>query len=369
LLTFDDHYFATIYAYLAIITIGSIIYLRTRIKPLSRPDKWELFFLLDGLMVLAIVMLSHWAYINGLGRRYFTGIYISWWIFFLLQSEHISTRSAKQLIRTLLLLTAITGAISTYAFMKYVNPGHLIPRAKIVSEFENLGPCGIIAEYWNAYISAVSDPSLIKSTPHDQSHVRKPELVDSVFAQPRLFIIKDLWFNTFPDSIHQFNRLLIRSGDPFYMSNSYLCEYKLGKRSQAFNLNALAFIPTLQYFDTSIGQEVIRADEQCSECPYRHMVYGPLIDLQPGNYRVKFFLKADPLAASTSAIAMIDAVADYGQNSLAHRFILPGEFPNNKYCFFELEFEALTNLHNVEFRVLYLASGTLFFDHLTLEEL
>ena len=49
--------------------------------------------------------------------------------------------------------------------------------------------------------------------------------VERIFKQPKLFLIRDLWLDSFPDTIQQFGRMLVKKGDEFYMAKSFLNEY------------------------------------------------------------------------------------------------------------------------------------------------
>ncbi len=42
---------------------------------------------------------------------------------------------------------------------------------------------------------------------------------------PRVFIIRDMWLDSFPDTIVQFNSTLVKSGDERFLAGSYICEY------------------------------------------------------------------------------------------------------------------------------------------------
>jgi hypothetical protein len=190
--------------------------------------KWFIFFFLNGMITFIVIILSHWAFLNGLGRRYFVLVYISFAIVVLLLVETTEKRKRK-IANILLAVMILTGAISS--FYKFYYPKHIPARIKILSEFQSLGDIGVISEYWNSYLSAASDPIHIKATPHDKDYVRNYKLVEEVFNQPRIFIIKDGWLETFPDTIQQFGRTLIKKGDKFYIGECWINQYEIDRHN------------------------------------------------------------------------------------------------------------------------------------------
>ncbi|MEG2541578.1 MAG: hypothetical protein RSB59_07425, partial [Clostridia bacterium] len=70
--------------------------------------------------------------------------------------------------------------------------------------------------------------SKIENNPKEagiRTFLKNPDLVDKVFPCPKLYIIKDMWMETFPDTIYQFGRALLKKGDAFTIANSNVCEY------------------------------------------------------------------------------------------------------------------------------------------------
>jgi hypothetical protein len=186
--------------------------------------KWFLFFTIHGLMLFVVMIISHWVFMNGVGRRYFVLVYISFALVILLMIETTEGRK-RTFLHILLSVIVFTGFISS--FYKFYYPKHLPPTVKILSEFQSLGDIGLIAEYWNAYQSATPDPIHIKATPHDKDYVRNFKLVEEVFSQPKLYVIKDMWLDSFPDTLKQFNRTLVRKGGQFYIGGCWINQYEV----------------------------------------------------------------------------------------------------------------------------------------------
>ncbi len=185
--------------------------------------------LLDTVLLLSAILVSKWTLLNGVPRRYFTCVYISTGVSIFVFADFLLQKKMNNMyLQFSFILTILFGAISGPYSMKYEWPKTLKPRVSTVRELESLGSIGIIGEYWNSYINSCTAPDQIKATPHEHSGaVRSYRIVDEVFHQDRIFLIKDLWMEKFPDSLSQFNRVLYRKGEPFYMGESYLCEYTM----------------------------------------------------------------------------------------------------------------------------------------------
>jgi hypothetical protein len=220
----------SIYSYLVILLVILTFIFRRKIKVEGREARWAEVFILDGLILIGVILLSNWAYINGVPRRYFVGAYISFWLAFLMLLSSFSPGRTKSIISVLAGFAIVIGSVSSVYSYKYINPRSLQPKADLVREFNRLGKTGIIADYWNSYGSSFATPGLIKATPFEHSgSVRNPGLADSVFAQPKIILIKDLWMDDFPDSITQFGRKLIRKDSAFFIGGSWANEYSVKK--------------------------------------------------------------------------------------------------------------------------------------------
>lgn len=220
--------FTSIYAYLVIILFVFLLFQMKKIRLSPDVRKWILFFLLDGILLLGIILLSHWTFLNGVPRRYFTCTYISISFFLLLLVDNLNTEKKRAYrINSLLFLTVFIGAIGTSYNMKYIWPKTLTPKIEIVKEFETLGQIGIIADYWNAYLISCPNPDLIKATPHDTTwSVRNYAFVDEVFKQENIYVIRDGWLQNFPDTLIEFGRVLLKEGDEFRIGDCDVCRYK-----------------------------------------------------------------------------------------------------------------------------------------------
>ena len=200
--------------------------IKKRFVPGSAAKMWIAFFLLDAVLQFTLAVLSEWVIYSGTSRRYFIGCYLSFSAAMLLILENaLQEKKLNPAILFFTFLILLTGSLSTPYHLKKVDPGSLVPQVKVLGEFGGLGDVGIIGAYWFSYVTACVDPVHIKATPHDQDFVRSERMVEEVFAQPKILIVRNMWMDEFPDSLIQFGRRLKRAGDEFKIAEMYVCEY------------------------------------------------------------------------------------------------------------------------------------------------
>ncbi|MCX6287487.1 MAG: hypothetical protein NTY96_10260 [Bacteroidetes bacterium] len=193
--------------------------------PKITSNPWFYFFFFEALLTFIAVLSSGWVAANGAGRRYFTTFFMSAWISLLLWLETLPENKIKKQFRLALLAVVIIGSLS--GSFRFYYPEIKPSRIRVISALKSLGNIGIIAEYWNSYMSASPDPVHIKATPHDKDYVRNPELVKEVLEQPILYLVKDGWIDSFPDTIIQFGKTLKKKGKSIHIADSWLNRYEV----------------------------------------------------------------------------------------------------------------------------------------------
>jgi len=220
--------FTGIYTYLVFLFLGVLVFQLKKFKENPSSSRWIWFFLLDTMFLFGVIMISEWTIINDVPRRYFTCTYIAFSFFILLVYDNIElNRRRKMLVNSLLLITVIAGGISAPYAMEYAWPKTLRPKVEVVREFERLGKIGVISNYWNSYVTSVSNPEMIMVTPHEKAEVRNYEIVEEVFRRENIYIIRDGWMETFPDTLIQFDHTLVRVGEEIYVGDCSVCRYEL----------------------------------------------------------------------------------------------------------------------------------------------
>ena len=176
----SENFIESIYAWAVLAGIPLVISLsntRNHFLNFCSSHKWLIFFVLNGIVLFVFLILSHWVYLNGTGRGYFTLVFISLWIAMLLYVE--ATGSHNRQLRMIILLTVVLiGSISSFNKFFFPKSSSQLTQRE---DFKKLGDCGLIAEYGNSYLTACVDPKHIVATPHDKDHVRNYYYAESVF--------------------------------------------------------------------------------------------------------------------------------------------------------------------------------------------
>ena len=229
-LTFtSDEPLTNIYTYLVFILVGSLLISLKYFKPNEQTKKWLIYFFLESILLFGIIMLSKWTFLNSVPRRYFTCTYITVSFALILMLDNLELPKSRALfLKILTLVTVIIGGASTHYNIKYFAPISLTPMSTVLSDFEKLGRIGVISEYWNSYVTSCINPELIKATPHDQTYaVRNYKIVEEVFQQPNIYIIRDMWMDSFPDTMRQFERTLLKAGEQVKLGDCFVCRYEV----------------------------------------------------------------------------------------------------------------------------------------------
>jgi len=190
-----------------------------------------LFFLLQTLLILLAVLASQWVSVNEVARRYFISVYAGSWVTVLLLLDQLIQHRINHYrkIAALAMGVVLVSGIGTLYNLSCIWPKSLLPAYVKLSEFKQFGNIGIIGNYWNSYVVASIDPDHIIATPHQNTYNRNTDFIPEVFAQDRLFVIRDGWFEHFPDTMFQYRRVLVRKGKEQVIGDCFACEYSVIK--------------------------------------------------------------------------------------------------------------------------------------------
>ena len=350
----------SIYTWSILIGVPWIFFLTKRKKDPVHPftqQRWLVFFFINGIVTLILLVISHWVFINGMNSKYFTIVYISFWVALLLYIQaHGSRNRALRLV--LLFIIIVSGAFSS--FYKFYIPGRIPPRAEELDEINSLGYAGLIADYKNAYVLAAPDPNHIKATPYENDHVRNMYTATEVFKQPHIYLVKDVLKSSFPDTLNQFGHILVRKGKMFHLAGYSLCQYSPLVLNEEFTWAEMKYQGIVCHDRDARNGQSVRPGPGFDKS--KHFVFGPFISLSAGRVVVRFRMKASE-NLSTGRLAFLDISADYGKTILGSRMILPADFGRiNAYQDFDVPLELTKRYDGIEFRILYLGKADLSFD-------
>ena len=190
--------------------------------------------------------------------------------------------------------------------------------------------------------------------------VRNQELAREVFRQPRIYVVRDGWMDTFPDQLFQFHHRILKRGVEVRLGDCYICWYEPELLYVPFSWREMKHQGEVVDDSLASGKKAVKIGAGFD--PKRHFVYGPYIKLDPGMISVVFRLKASD-CLSTDKLADIDITANNGQKTLASRTLRPCDFERaDYYQEFEIPLELDRTYYNLEFRILYLGHAELWFD-------
>ena len=221
--------FTSIYLHLVILLSVALIAMREKIHLGSNQKKWFLFFFFDLVLIFCAILVSKWAFMNGVPRRYFISNYIVFWMAFLLAFEYLEMPAFKKALSVVLFVAVLLAGVGSLYNLKYIWPKTLKPSAENAREFESLGKIGVIGNYWNSYIISVTNPDQIVATPEEFSSVRNRSMANKVMERDTIYLIRDGWYAVFPDSLSQFGTKLYKNGEEFRMGDCNVCRYRKQK--------------------------------------------------------------------------------------------------------------------------------------------
>ncbi|MCY7320658.1 MAG: hypothetical protein LH660_02360, partial [Phormidesmis sp. CAN_BIN36] len=244
-----------IHAILVVVTVGHIIRILFRLRrqnplPISTGT---IFFLVAGMAsfaVLPCMFLS--SGVNGLKLRYFAVVYICLWAAALLFTDgllrsNLPGLGLKRAATQLGMLLICTALFSSWTLPSSVYA--LKPASSFVERLQPLlplGKAGFIGDYWLSYRLCTVNPSQFNciaydskgKTPCPPTQAKKRPLksvgnnrcvrcIPKVFEEKVIYLIKEQWLASFPPEIEQFNRCLVKIGEPRKIAGYTLSPYQV----------------------------------------------------------------------------------------------------------------------------------------------
>jgi hypothetical protein len=360
----SENFMESIYAWAIIAGLPIILLFsntRSHFIKFCASHKLMVFFALNGILTFFLLIFSHWVFLNGTPRRYFTIVYISLWIALLLYIEWTGSRN-RQLRMITLLFVVLVGAISSVN--KFFFPKQLPSRITNMSDLRKLGDFGLISDYWVSYLTACVDPKHIIATPHDKDNVRNYYYAETVFKMPKLYLARDGWMKSFPDTITQFGHILSRKGSEFHLGDLYLCQYERVYYNRTFSGEEMQRQGKIIADPHSrFGKVVVTTKDFDRK---KHFIYGPFLSLKQGTILVQFSLKSEP-DLDTRNLAILEISVEYGKKVIASQAIRSCDFQRrDEYQIFDLKTTLDKDYNGVEFRIMYLGGPELYFDRVDL---
>jgi hypothetical protein len=356
----------SIYAW-ALITgipfILSVSKVKTPYREYFTNQKWLTFFTINALILFICLIMSNWVIINGAETKYFTIVFISLWIAFLLFIE--STETIYPVLRKYsLLVIIILGLISSMTPLFI--PKHLPSVPDALGELKSLENVGLIGNSSWVYKASSIDPDHIKSAPHDKELLRNFNLVLDALKQKKLYLVRNEWLASFPDTIIQFGIIFQRTGEPFQKSGYDLCRYQRMVRRTIFLLDKMQTQGTIMKDSTAYSGKSAMITTPFDRS--KHFIYGPFVKLNKGKYTVLYRLKVSH-DLGINNVAVLNISVNFGKEVLTSRTLRLCDFgKNDSFEEFDVPLEIAKDYEGVEFRIMYLGETELYFDRVILIE-
>lgn len=356
----------SIYAWSLIIGVPAILALsdtKVHLRSYLANQRWLTFFLLNGLIIFICLVFSNWVLTNDAAGKYFSVVFISFWIALLLFFE--STESGRPGLRKIIILVILVLGIASSLSPIFL-PKYLPSKSSALSELKSLHSFGLIGESYMVYIAASTDPKHIKGTPHEGEFIRNANLVKDVFKQDKIYLLGNNWLSGFPDTIRQFGILLQRAGEPFQKSGYDLCRYEKMIKRTIFPVDSMKTVGTIMTDTTAYSGKSAMITIPFDRS--RHFIYGPFINLLKGKYTVLYRLKISR-GLGINNFAVLNISANFGKTILTSRTLRLCDFAkSNNFEEFDVPLEITRDYEGVEFRIMYLGETDLFFDRVILIE-
>lgn len=214
--------------YYALLLAGVLLFVqfiqRVMQKQVQKPQLALVLCLLTGCIML---FFSVWNYRFSFDVKYFTPLYVLLVFYYLYSVSY----SKKWIGRTVLVLSCVS-ALGALADNKRVLGMTNFNVAKELSPFSKLPEGGMIAGYWLAYRVAAFGPDNLLAVPIDVHYVRNAHQVEEVLAKERIYVIRNGFLPDslpLPDTLRQFNQLLIKTSADTTVSSITFASYKVKK--------------------------------------------------------------------------------------------------------------------------------------------
>lgn len=167
-----------------------------------------ILFLSISILTFCAINFSEWAGIEFFPHRYYVLSYLFLGIFFILYIDEISFSYKKQTLHSIFLGIVIIGSLSYNEI--YTATNRFKKDLTTKNDSKALGETTIIGDYWYSYVIASYNAKNLTALAHEQSFLRNPHQLDKGFDNEEVYLIKDNWFDSFPDTIIQYQRTLIK---------------------------------------------------------------------------------------------------------------------------------------------------------------
>ena len=188
----------SVYFFATVFLIGIV-----SIKPnFFKRSTFTLYFLWCSISGFLLILSLRWLAINHVMLKYFIPVFFFLWLG-LLTVNWNSGKKAFTWLTTALGILIVTGCAYSILSLYQTDAERIISYKNLDTPFYKTEK-SIIGDYWRSYVFAVSNPEIIKATPHDQTTVRNYKLVAEVLSSDTIYVCLDGWLDQAPKNMKQF---------------------------------------------------------------------------------------------------------------------------------------------------------------------
>ncbi|MGZ3862619.1 MAG: hypothetical protein ACXVPN_02100 [Bacteroidia bacterium] len=317
-------------------------------------------FFLNAFLSFFFLLASNWVHLMDYSYRYFTYSYFSLAVSLVFYGVGINYGPVKKVYLGLYTLALCAMSYGSYALCANPTGAGKELSAKQLQKLDSLGECGIIGDFWYSYVLGVNHSKMILTSPHEKSHVRSYKPLYSLFQKPHIYLVKNLWFDSFPDTISEFGYLLTKAKPPFNIGDLTFCEYNKQTVDRVFypkDMQSYIGSPGKVFFN-NIETEAIIANPDAT---YNGIfVAGPQVHLHKGKYKVIMYMMVVGDLNDKDEVTF-EITEEWGSKSVQKQVFHKGDFVINT----EKKVIFLLNVNRpmpeVEFRVWYNGKANMFF--------
>ncbi|MCC7303687.1 MAG: hypothetical protein IT233_13690 [Bacteroidia bacterium] len=214
----------SVHAWLLLLILG-LTFLSGRVKNESFPLSNLLLF--SSVLTFFALLFSEWVSLNSFQARYFVVPYylLLLGIFFricCMQAGRI--RLAATIALTAAVLLSAVDSLIHYPWAATGDKHLSFAEHRVITTRLDSG--AVLGTYWNSYLLSAGDPGKITGTPKEHEPIRNYDRMWAASKMKRIYLVKNNWLDSFPDTLTQFGRQLYRNGAPFRFEYLELCEYR-----------------------------------------------------------------------------------------------------------------------------------------------
>lgn len=182
---------------------------------------WSKYFLVSSLISLLLLISLRWVSINFVMLKYFIPSFVMMWIGLFSVNSELNGRAGY--LYALLLFFSVAGAVGSNLHIHHRMEWRTKIDLERLQALRQLRPQAFIGGFWYSYVLGIADPATILATPHEGQFSRNANLLNEVMSRDTVYIVRNDWLDTFPDTLVQYGRTWIKNGnairlEPFEMA-------------------------------------------------------------------------------------------------------------------------------------------------------